>query len=347
MKRFLKGLFIPSGLLSTSFLIISCQFTQNTQTEAQQTDLILEILKRTPLTRKLPKMEYLKPEDTQKDYTSEALDCMEKIIGVEIHDSTSGITLTSTVGEVIQNPGFSDATIKVLWRVKNSSVPAYYVESYHIDGFKKIPINHTHYVRTNHKQSQKVCLLKYNGQNLITLETTSLAQSYSKDTLTLNEQNIKQEANSLMNQFKLNNAIEPFIEDVFQKIIENLINQNKNERKTITKGQLDLMILENVGKRFFELIEKSDNPSQVISSGFDFINEYFEKLNMENINKYKNLLYALYIKFWATYMLEINYGQFSDNLKKIWILNELISVLKFENNTKIAQILQGELNNIR
>ncbi|UUM25017.1 hypothetical protein [Mycoplasma sp. 3686d] len=344
MKRLTKHLILPGTLLSSVLLSVACSSTSNKESEFEETNKIVQILNKTSLNEQLPKIEFLKPDDKLTDYTSEALDCLEKLIGAQIYDPVSNTTLISRVAEVIQNPGFGSADIKVQWAVKNSTLPAYYVKTYHMSGFKPIPLNHTHFVKTKQKVPCQVCLLKYNGQKIITLDTLLKHQAYSNDLVKLNATNISQQANLLKDQFKFKDNIEPFIESTFYEVAQELIkDQEFVNQQTISIGQLDLKILTSAGKSFFQMIQASLNPVPVLESGINFISSYFQDLNLDSLQG-KDLLFALYVKFWAHYNLEINFGEFNNEAKKIWILSELISFFKFTDNNSQAQKLQELLN---
>ncbi|UUM20018.1 MULTISPECIES: hypothetical protein [unclassified Mycoplasma] len=160
-KNLKKWLFLMNSAIipASSFLLISCTDHQRFQIQEQ----IASALNQVPYFQIRPIINTPSKDSELNNYTAEALDCMCFIQGNSF--KYNGYTYRSKVISVLQNINSDIAEIKTQWTIDEYPNIISYPKIFKISGFKPIPINHKHYVRSDQIQIPKQeCLNKYNGQ---------------------------------------------------------------------------------------------------------------------------------------------------------------------------------------
>ncbi|VEU76521.1 hypothetical protein [Mycoplasmopsis columboralis] len=158
MKKTIKTLLLGGFLSFSSFSVISCASNKEFQLKEQ----IASALNNVPYYQIRP-IVFIPQENKQvSDYTSEALDCMGFIQGNTFTDS-NGVTYHSKIISILQQPLSDYAEVKTQWWIANQPEFINYNITFKLNGFKQIPLNHVHYVRSDQKLSCEECLAKYNG----------------------------------------------------------------------------------------------------------------------------------------------------------------------------------------
>ncbi|VEU74461.1 Uncharacterised protein [Mycoplasmopsis citelli] len=160
-KNWKKLLFFNSTIIPISSLIlVSC--TQNKRIEIEEQ--IAKALQNDPYAQIRPLIYTPSKDLNLNNYTAETLDCLGFIQGNNFTDK-QGNTYHSKIISVVQNVLSDSAEIKTIWTKNGLPEIINYPKTFYIEGFKPIPIQHTHYVRTEQIQNSPTeCLNKYNGK---------------------------------------------------------------------------------------------------------------------------------------------------------------------------------------
>lgn len=329
MKRWLKLLF---PLITTTTVVsftVSCNKI-NDETNLKKQETILQILSETPLVKQQPVIRFLNKNDQLSEYTAEALDCMHLISGATITDSKTNLTLDSTVEEVIQLPGNSFADMKVSWKIRNDSSNVNYISRYTITGFKQIPANHYHYIRSKEIVPNNVCLLKYNGISSVNEDNLLVNEDYPQQTILTTKQNIKQYLLEVSQKFIFKNT-DTFIEELLTSSISTVISKFE-QTQSVTKKDLKIIFLTLVGSQLESAYENSRIKSNILNNYFDKISAYILKHNQVLNNEHKQILFALFLKIYSALELEINFSALNEQMFETWMNLKIFNLLKAQNN---------------
>ncbi|WP_025755317.1 hypothetical protein [Mycoplasmopsis cricetuli] len=160
MYKLLRNLTILTTMISPLFFLSCSQKKQEFKLQKQ----IHEAVNNASYDQIKPLIYFPFQNSSRKDFTGEALDCMNFIKGNSFVDKNNN-QYNSVITGVFQYPLQNSIEINTVWTIDgitNENVK--YPKKFIFSGFKRILPNHQHYVKTNQKQSSEECLKKYNGE---------------------------------------------------------------------------------------------------------------------------------------------------------------------------------------
>ncbi|WP_036464933.1 hypothetical protein [Mycoplasmopsis sturni] len=332
-RKFWKSL-IPLSIAGVTFVSVSCTTKQEDPQKSSLKDLelITLVLNNTPLEIKKPKVKLPDSKSSLSDYTAEALDCMNDFYVNNIHSNQNRVELVGTILSVYQQVGNTKAEIGVQWKIKGRT--ATFPQFYEIDGFKKIPLWHNHYVRSSQKIPDAQCLNNYNYNivtdniKIVSYENYSkIAYEYSQNSLDTLIQNtldsIVKKTNFENNEY---NWITSF--DIPKTKLEAFHNKIQNLEKP-TLGQVQILINEFLGEISFERFQNVQDQILVktLSDVESIVKENEELLE----NLHPNVIYFLTLKLYVNQNLNKTYAELTDSMLKSWVYNEFLAIANFEN----------------
>ncbi|WP_025755564.1 hypothetical protein [Mycoplasmopsis cricetuli] len=324
--KFFLQIITPISLIST--ISFACDRKPNFQSSFAELKEIKEIIDKTLIEKQQPQIKIPNKNKQINHYTAEALDCARWIVGNEFIDPKTNLTLVSNVQRIEQNVGWNYADIYVGWRFKKSIYQdAVYPKKYRIEGFKKIPVFHLHYIRTNQVINSEECLVKYNGDTRSSDLINLNIETYTNESFEINKENIEK----IVKEIKTEIENPSFLNLSFLNLETNHLILELKKNNANNYGKAKIIILNEIGKQ----IKEKNSVATILSNRIKEIETFLHQDLNFDIIPFENVIYALFAKLYSNQNLEQNNFQLTKNLFQKWILNQLIQItnyLKLKNN---------------